>query len=94
MALMTSYHQAAYTLDPDKQPPDEPLPAAGHDGAQAEEVAELQGAHREQVQAEREAAAEQAQAFAERDPKPLPSELLVESGREPGEDSEDPQSPQ
>lgn len=86
---MSAYHRAAYTLDPTDELPDEPAPAAGHDSDQAETVAELHAEHKEAVQAEEKAAAEKADEWRERDPKPKPSELLAESGREPSADEDE-----
>lgn len=82
---MTRYHQAAYTLDPNQEIPegDEVAPAAGHNEEDAAFVKELADEHKAAYEAEVQAANEQAAEWDERDPKPLPSELLQERGYEP-----------
>lgn len=87
------YHDAAYTLDENVKLPEDPeeMPlSAGHDEPDAEAVREKIEAHKEQAKEEAQAQAERDREFAERDPKPKPSELLAESGREPApaDDSE------
>ena len=82
---MSKYHHAAHTLDPNVEIPDtdEVMPSAGHDEPMTEEVKEASDEFREQAKADVEAQAERDAEWAERDPKPKPSELLAESGREP-----------
>jgi hypothetical protein len=90
---MGRYHEAAYTLDPNQEVPEDAMPAAGTDDEQAELVKELSDGHREAAEEEAKALAEREAEAAERDPKPLPSELLAESGREPVPAEETEESP-
>jgi hypothetical protein len=88
------YHDAPYTLDEKTDLPDEvdeQTLSSGHDEPDAEAVRERIEEHKETAKAEREAADERDREFAERDPKPKPSEMLAESGREPAPDSDDDQ---
>lgn len=85
---MTSYHQAAYTLD-SEIPEDEAPLSAGHDPEDAEKVKELSDTFREGREEQEQAQADKDREFAERDPKPTPSQLEVERGLVPvPEDSE------
>lgn len=83
---MTRYHDQAYTLDPNVEIPDDAPQAVGHDEEGAEHVKERSDAFREDAQAAVEAQAQADQEWAERDPKPTPSELLAERGHEPAPD--------
>lgn len=85
MAVVSKYHEAAHTLDLNIEIPDadEAAPAAGHNEQMAEHVKQQSDEFREHVAEEAAAQAERDQEWAERDPKPSPSELLQERGFEP-----------
>lgn len=83
------YHDAAYTLDALKEQPEveESAPAVGHTEEMAEKVKAAADEHKAAFEEAASAAAERAQEFSERDPKPTPSQMLAESGREPAPES-------
>ena len=75
-------------MTPPRRSPSTTRPTVAHDQQDAEEVKEKAYAHRQAVEDEAKAAQEKATEWAERDPKPRPSELLQERGSEPTPDTE------